>query len=106
MALQPDGTERPPYYEIPNMRVARNHLCTLEELFIGDIIDALRLPFNLGNVLKYVVRAGRKPGEDPIAALKKARDNLDYEIRHLQSLEQPANEEYTDPVMTDRIARL
>lgn len=34
-----------------------------------DFIDEHRLNFNLGNVVKYVTRAGKKPGEDTLAEL-------------------------------------
>lgn len=37
-----------------------------------DLIDAYNLNFNLGNVIKYVTRAGHKNGEDILTALKKA----------------------------------
>ena len=45
-----------------------------------DFIDAHRLNFNLGNVIKYITRAGRKDGEDSITALRKARWYLEREI--------------------------
>ena len=37
-----------------------------------DFIEAFGLNFNLGNVIKYVARAGRKQGEDYISDLIKA----------------------------------
>ena len=37
-----------------------------------DVIHAWRLNYNIGNVVKYVVRAGRKPGEDKVKDLEKA----------------------------------
>lgn len=44
------------------------------------VIDAWDLNFNLGNVVKYVSRAGRKDGADPVEDLRKARQYLDFEI--------------------------
>ncbi len=43
-----------------------------------DVIEAYALGFNLGNVVKYTLRAGKK--DDALADLKKARWYLDREI--------------------------
>ncbi len=51
----------------------------------ADFIDAQGLNFNLGNVVKYITRAGRKPDEDAITALKKAQWYLDREIERRTS---------------------
>lgn len=48
------------------------------------IIEALDLGFCLGNALKYISRAGKKPGSDTIEDLKKARWYLDREIQRLE----------------------
>lgn len=45
-----------------------------------DYIDAHSLNFALGNVIKYVTRAGHKDGEDTLTALYKARWYLNHEI--------------------------
>ena len=42
------------------------------------------LPFNLGNVVKYACRAGRKDATKKIEDLQKARDYLDNEIKRLE----------------------
>ena len=42
------------------------------------------LPFNLGNVVKYACRAGRKDPTKKIEDLMKARDYLDNEIKRLE----------------------
>lgn len=47
-----------------------------------DVIRAWGLNFNLGNVIKYVARAGRKG--DKAEDLKKARQYLDFEIEALE----------------------
>lgn len=48
------------------------------------IIEALDLGFGLGSMMKYVVRAGKKPGADLLEDLKKARWYLDREIQKLE----------------------
>lgn len=47
-----------------------------------DFIEAKGLNFNLGNVVKYVTRAGRK--DNRLEDLKKARWYLDREIRNTE----------------------
>lgn len=52
-----------------------------------DVIKAWGLNFHLGNVIKYILRSGKK-GNDPakwIEDLKKARYYLDDEIKVLES---------------------
>ena len=39
---------------------------------VADFIEAFNLNFNLGNVIKYICRAGHKDGEEAITALIKA----------------------------------
>ena len=48
-----------------------------------DLINAQNLNFNLGNVVKYVCRAGKKDGETTIKDLNKAIDYLNFEIERL-----------------------
>ena len=45
-----------------------------------DFIEAHNLNFNLGNVIKYISRAGKKHGEDRNTALLKAQWYLHREI--------------------------
>lgn len=45
---------------------------------------AAHFNFNLGNVIKYVWRHGRKPGEPAVKDLMKARDYLNEEIMRLE----------------------
>jgi Protein of unknwon function (DUF3310) len=53
------------------------------ELMPFDVIEALGLNFNLGCVLKYIMRAGRKgPALDD---LRKARNCLDREITRMEA---------------------
>ena len=48
-----------------------------------DVIRDWDLNFNLGNVIKYVSRAGRK--DNKIVDLEKAKQYLQFEIDYLQS---------------------
>jgi hypothetical protein len=47
------------------------------------VIEAWELGFCLGNTVKYIARAGRKPNADAIEDLKKARWYLQREINRL-----------------------
>lgn len=47
-----------------------------------QVIDAFNLDWNRANVIKYIIRAGRK-SDNPISDLKKARDYIDFEIAKL-----------------------
>lgn len=53
-----------------------------KKLEVIDIIDDYNLSFSLGNVIKYVLRAGKK--EDAVEDLKKARWYLSREIDDLE----------------------
>lgn len=48
----------------------------------ADYIEAFNLNFNLGNVIKYVTRAGRKD-DNALTDLKKAHNYLEREIKRL-----------------------
>lgn len=54
------------------------------------VVDAWRLDFYLGQVVKYIQRRGTKPGESELDDLRKARWYLNYRIAQLEK-EQPAN---------------
>ena len=49
-----------------------------------DFIEAHNLNFSRGNVIKYLTRAGRKSGEEELAALEKAQRYLDREIDRIK----------------------
>lgn len=53
-----------------------------------DVIRDWGLVFNLGNVIKYVARAGRKKGSSTLEDLKKARQYLDFEIDYQSKQEE------------------
>ncbi|WP_367582354.1 DUF3310 domain-containing protein [Tsukamurella tyrosinosolvens] len=52
---------------------------------VWDFIDAYELGFELGNVVKYVSRAGKKNPSTEVEDLKKARANLDRRIEKLEN---------------------
>lgn len=52
-----------------------------------DLINAQNLNFNLGNVVKYVCRAGKKDGENILSDLEKAKNYINYEIERVKSNE-------------------
>lgn len=49
-----------------------------------DLINAQDLNFNLGNVVKYVCRAGKKKGENILSDLEKAQNYINYEIERVK----------------------
>lgn len=55
---------------------------------VMDVIRAFDLSFSLGNVIKYVLRAGKKHKETYLEDLKKAKWYLDEEIRHVEPIPQ------------------
>lgn len=55
---------------------------------VMDVIRAFDLSFSLGNVVKYVTRAGKKHKETYLEDLKKAKWYLDEEIRHVEGIPQ------------------
>lgn len=50
------------------------------------VIEHYNLNFSLGCVIKYVLRAGRKPGVSDIEDLEKARQNITFEIERRKRL--------------------
>ena len=65
-----------------NDPVARPRHYTFGSIEVIDAIEAWGLGFHLGNVVKYIARAGRKGSE--IQDLKKARWYLDRAIHKLE----------------------
>lgn len=60
------------------------HYCEGRKYQPKDVIRDWDLNFNLGNVVKYVSRNGRKEGESSLKDLRKARQYLDFEIEALE----------------------
>jgi len=59
---------------------------TFSAIEVIDVIEAWELGFHLGNVVKYVARAGRKGSK--LDDLKKARWYLNREIGRLEKEDQ------------------
>ncbi|CAM3292035.1 DUF3310 domain-containing protein [Vagococcus fessus] len=58
------------------------------EIETKDFIRDKELNFFLGNVVKYVVRAGKKDKDKLVEDLKIARNYLDFEIEHVEKQEE------------------
>lgn len=65
-----------------NINHPKHYQAKIEPL---DLIDAWNLNFNLGNVVKYVCRAGKKDKEKEIEDLEKAKFYIEYQISKLKS---------------------
>jgi hypothetical protein len=63
----PDLVNKPPHYKTGGVETI-------------DFIEAKDLNYRLGNVVKYVSRAGKKVGSDPVQDLEKAAFYLNREI--------------------------
>ena len=66
---------RPDYYKFNKYEVV-------------DVIQDWDLNFCLGNVIKYVARAGKKDGNSPLQDLEKARQYLSFEIEEVKKCQQ------------------
>lgn len=64
-----------------------------------DVIEAFGLGFNLGNVIKYVLRAGRKG--DALEDLEKAAYYLDREIDKLETQAELEERELTQSAIDE-----
>ena len=49
-----------------------------------EVIDEWRLDFYLGNVVKYIARAGKKDNASELEDLKKAKHYLEMKIKILE----------------------
>ena len=66
---------------------------------VFDVIEAFDLNFNLGNVIKYICRAGRKTF-DPLPDLRKACTYLEREIERLEA-DPIMNNDESDDIMNN-----
>lgn len=69
----------PSYYLIP--------MADRDAIEAMDVIDGLGLNFNLGCVVKYIVRAGRKQGASTVDDLTKALHCLTREVSRAELAE-------------------
>ena len=64
-------------------RISAPEHYTFSDIEPKDAIWAWQLDFYLGNVVKYIARAGRKAGVSKVEDLQKARQYIDFEIEKL-----------------------
>ena len=71
-------------YKMNNQNTPSHYQGTIQPI---DLINAQNLNFNLGNVVKYVCRAGKKQGENVLSDLDKAKNYINYEIERIKKNE-------------------
>lgn len=69
--------------EIPNDPISPNHYQAANGMRVIDVIRAFKLGFELGNVVKYVLRGGHKEGATKEQDLRKARQYIDFELESI-----------------------
>lgn len=59
-----------------------SHYLGKNGIYADDMIDAFGFGegFRLGNAIKYIIRAGKKPGESAIQDLEKAKNYIQKQI--------------------------
>ena len=72
------------WYKMNNKNTPQHYQGTIQPI---DLINAQDLNFNLGNVVKYVCRAGKKQGENVLSDLDKAKNYINYEIERIKKNE-------------------
>ena len=72
------------WYKMNNQNTPQHYQGTIQPI---DLINAQDLNFNLGNVVKYVCRAGKKKGENVLSDLDKAKNYINYEIERIKKNE-------------------
>ena len=66
---EPERVDHPAHYQVGGVEVI-------------DLVE--HLPFNRGNAIKYIARAGRKPGADELEDLRKAAWYVQREIERVE----------------------
>ena len=72
------------WYKMNNQNTPPHYQATIQPI---ELINAQNLNFNLGNVVKYVCRAGKKQGENVLSDLEKAKNYINYEIERIKKNE-------------------
>lgn len=67
------------------MKASQIHYDSGKDYDIIDVCKDYTLNFNKGNILKYVVRSGKKRNEFELQDLLKAQDYLDREIEYIRT---------------------
>ena len=68
-------------YKMNNQITPKHYQGSIQPI---DLINAQNLNFNLGNVVKYVCRAGKKQGENVLSDLEKAQNYINFEIERIK----------------------
>ena len=71
-----DNVNHPPHYTWLKDK------CGIEVI---DIIDAYNLDFYKGNIIKYLLRAGKKPAQEELQDLNKCKWYLERLIKNISS---------------------
>lgn len=79
--INPKTTTKNTTNIIPPINTPPHYQGTIQPI---DLINAQDLNFNLGNVVKYVCRAGKKQGENILTDLEKAKDYINFEIERVK----------------------
>ena len=74
------------------MRGNAIHYEATGEYDLIDVIQDYNLNFSRGNVIKYIVRAGKK--DDELQDLLKAKDYIEREIQYVRELRQEKVDEF------------
>ena len=69
--------------EVANDEVEKPSHYTFGKIEVLDAIEDWKLPYHLGNVVKYIVRAGRKSKDTELQDLQKAQFYLERYIKNL-----------------------
>lgn len=76
------------------MRGSSLHYEATGDYDLIDVIQDYKLNFNRGNVIKYIVRAGKK--DDELQDLYKALDYIEREITYVKELRNKENTHWTE----------
>lgn len=75
------------------MRGSSLHYEATGDYDLIDVIQDYKLNFNRGNIVKYVVRAGKK--DDELQDLYKAKDYIEREIAYIKELRDKQTKKWT-----------
>ena len=79
----PSDVLSPDHYKRPDSS-GKPHRKSISNMEAIDVIEKFALNFHLGNVIKYVLRAGKKEGSTTLEDLKKAHKYLSRQISLLE----------------------
>ena len=80
----PSDVLNPDHYKRPDSTGKPRSRKSISNMEVIDVIEKFALNFHLGNVIKYVLRAGKKEGSTTLVDLRKAHKYLGREISRLE----------------------